>query len=177
MIVYTPRLTQSKTWHGVATITSLLKIIGLSAEYLLFYRALLQKRPIILRSLLMVTIPSLDSQTSLDSQKGDTLSLSIHSLFVYMHKSLNHTFTLISYIWVYKTSVRTPRLTASKRLYSLVVDAPIICVCVYTLHLCKYPWFLFTLSYKMSVCTPRLTASKRRYNALSVHQLYICIRV
>ena len=177
MIVYTPRLTHSKTWHGVATITSLLKIIGLSAEYLLFYRALLQKRPIILRSLLMVTIPSLDSQTSLDSQKGDTLSLSIHSLFVYMHKSLNHTFTLISYIWVYKTSVRTPRPTDTKRLYSLVVDAPIICVCVYTLHLCMYPWFLFTLSYKMSVCTPRLTASKRRYNALSVHQLYICIRV
>ena len=35
----------------------LLKIIGLFAEYSLFYRALSQKRPIILRSLLIVITP------------------------------------------------------------------------------------------------------------------------
>jgi len=43
--------------YGVATISRLLKIIGLFAEYHLFYRALLQKRPIILRSLLIIATP------------------------------------------------------------------------------------------------------------------------
>jgi len=42
---------------GVATIRRLHKIIGLLAEYSLFYRALLQQRPLILRSLLIVAIP------------------------------------------------------------------------------------------------------------------------
>jgi len=37
----------------------LLKIIRLFAEYSLFYRALLQKRPVILRSLLIVATPEL----------------------------------------------------------------------------------------------------------------------
>jgi len=40
--------------YGVATISRLLKIQVSFAEYRLFYRALLQRRPIILRSLLIV---------------------------------------------------------------------------------------------------------------------------
>jgi len=47
--------------YGVATISSLLKIIGLFAEYRLFYRALLQKRPLFLRSLLIVATPYPDA--------------------------------------------------------------------------------------------------------------------
>ena len=45
--------------YWVATISRLLKITGLFilAEYRLFYRNLLQKRPIILRSLLIVATP------------------------------------------------------------------------------------------------------------------------
>ena len=44
--------------YGVATISRLLKIIGVSfAEYHLFCRALLQKRPVILRSLLIEATP------------------------------------------------------------------------------------------------------------------------
>jgi len=50
--------------YGVATISrllknymSLLKLYVSFAEYGLFYRALLQKRPIILRSLLIVATP------------------------------------------------------------------------------------------------------------------------
>jgi len=43
--------------YGVATISRLLKMIGLFAEYSLFYRALLQKRPIILRGLIIVANP------------------------------------------------------------------------------------------------------------------------
>jgi len=43
--------------YGVATISRLLKIIGLFAEYSLFYRALLQERPMILRSLLIEATP------------------------------------------------------------------------------------------------------------------------
>ena len=46
-------------WYGVATMSSLLQIIGLFCRISsLFYRALLQKRPIILRSLLIVAISS-----------------------------------------------------------------------------------------------------------------------
>ena len=41
--------------HGVATISRLLQVFF--AEYVLFYRALLQKRRIILRSLLIVATP------------------------------------------------------------------------------------------------------------------------
>ena len=44
-------------FYGVATIGRLLKITGLFAEYRLFHRALLRKRPVILRSLLMVATP------------------------------------------------------------------------------------------------------------------------
>ena len=44
----------SKIDYGVAAISRLLKIIGLFAEYSLFYRALLQKRRIILSSLLII---------------------------------------------------------------------------------------------------------------------------
>ena len=44
----------SDVLHGVATISRLLKIKGSFAEYSLFYRALLHKRHIILRSLLIV---------------------------------------------------------------------------------------------------------------------------
>jgi len=43
--------------YGVATISRLFKIIGLFVEYSLFYRALLQKRPIISRCLLIVATP------------------------------------------------------------------------------------------------------------------------
>jgi len=43
----------------VAQIRRLLKIVRLFAEYSLFYRALLQKRPVILRSLLIVATPEL----------------------------------------------------------------------------------------------------------------------
>ena len=46
--------------YGVATISKLLKFMGLFCENSLFYRALLQKRPIILRSLLIVATPYLD---------------------------------------------------------------------------------------------------------------------
>jgi len=41
--------------YGVATISRLLKIIGFGISW--FYRALLQKRPTILRSLLIVATP------------------------------------------------------------------------------------------------------------------------
>jgi len=41
----------------VAKSSRLLQIIGLFVEYSLFYRALLQKRPIVLRSLLIVATP------------------------------------------------------------------------------------------------------------------------
>ena len=51
------RMAQSCHTYGVATISRLLKIIGLFAAYRLFYRALLQKRPVILRSLLIVATP------------------------------------------------------------------------------------------------------------------------
>jgi len=43
--------------YGVDTSSRLLQIIGLFAEYSLFYRALLQRRPIILKSLLIVATP------------------------------------------------------------------------------------------------------------------------
>jgi len=43
--------------YRVATISRLLQIICLFAEYSLFCRALLQKRPVILRSLLIVANP------------------------------------------------------------------------------------------------------------------------
>jgi len=43
--------------YGAATISRLLKIVFSLAEYRLFYRALLQKRPILLRSLLIVATP------------------------------------------------------------------------------------------------------------------------
>ena len=43
--------------YGEATISRPLKMMGLSCKYSLFYRALLQKRPIILRSLLIVATP------------------------------------------------------------------------------------------------------------------------
>jgi len=42
--------------YGVATISRLLKLDVSFAQHSLFYRALLQKRPIILRSLLIVAI-------------------------------------------------------------------------------------------------------------------------
>ena len=45
------------TWYGVATISRLLKITSLFCRIRLFYRAVLQKRPIILRSLLIVATP------------------------------------------------------------------------------------------------------------------------
>jgi len=43
--------------YGVATISRLLKIIGLFCRISPFNRSLLQKRPIILRSLLIVATP------------------------------------------------------------------------------------------------------------------------
>jgi len=43
--------------YGVATISRLLKIIGLFYRYRLFDRALLQKRPVILKSLLLEATP------------------------------------------------------------------------------------------------------------------------
>ena len=50
--------------YGVASIGRLLQIQVSFAEYSLFYRALLQKRPIILRSLLIVATPYLFSRES-----------------------------------------------------------------------------------------------------------------
>ena len=44
-------------WYGVATISRLFKIIGLFCRISSRYRALLQKRPVILRSLLIVATP------------------------------------------------------------------------------------------------------------------------
>ena len=43
--------------YGLATISRLLKMKGFFAEYSLFYGALLQKRPIILRNLLLAATP------------------------------------------------------------------------------------------------------------------------
>jgi len=43
--------------YGMPTISRLFKKLGLFAEYSLFYRALLQKRPVILRSLLTEATP------------------------------------------------------------------------------------------------------------------------
>jgi len=43
--------------YGVATISRLLQMQVSFAEYRLFHRALLQKRPIIIRSLLVVATP------------------------------------------------------------------------------------------------------------------------
>ena len=57
MYTSTESLLCSSIWYGVATISRLLQIIRLFAEYRLFYRALLQKRPIIWRSLLIVATP------------------------------------------------------------------------------------------------------------------------
>jgi len=42
--------------YGVTTISRLLKIIGLFCRIYLFYRAVLQKRPVIIRSLLIIEI-------------------------------------------------------------------------------------------------------------------------
>ena len=50
-------LAAMKDMHGVATISRLLKLQVSFAEYRLFYRALLQKRPIILSSLLIAATP------------------------------------------------------------------------------------------------------------------------
>ena len=55
--IHVPLYGRSYGRYGVATIRRLLKRLGLFAEYTLFYRALLQKRPIILRSLLIVATP------------------------------------------------------------------------------------------------------------------------
>jgi len=46
-----------KWYYGVATISRLLKIQVSFAEYRRFYRALVQNRPIILRSLLLEATP------------------------------------------------------------------------------------------------------------------------
>jgi len=54
------KLRSRRKWrggHGVATISRLLKVYVSFAEYRLFYRALLQKRPTIWRSLLIVATP------------------------------------------------------------------------------------------------------------------------
>jgi len=47
----------SPYYYGVATISRLLKVIDLFCGISLFYRAVLQKRPLILRSLLIVATP------------------------------------------------------------------------------------------------------------------------
>jgi len=44
--------TNARCCYGEATVSRIDKITGLFAEYHLFYRALLQTRPVILRSLL-----------------------------------------------------------------------------------------------------------------------------
>jgi len=49
--------TYKPIWGGVATISRLLQLYVSFAEYRLVYRALLQKRPMILRSLLIVATP------------------------------------------------------------------------------------------------------------------------
>jgi hypothetical protein len=48
--------------YGVVTISRLFEITGLFSEYSLFYRALLQKRPIILRGLLFVATPNQNAE-------------------------------------------------------------------------------------------------------------------
>ena len=50
-------------WYGVVTISRLLKIVGLFAEYSLFRRVLLQKRPVILRRLLIVATQHVNVST------------------------------------------------------------------------------------------------------------------
>jgi len=71
--------------YGVPTISRLLKIIGLFAEYSLFYWALLQKRPMILRSLLIVATPYLCLESPVWEVGSDCLRMS--------HETHTHTHT------------------------------------------------------------------------------------
>ena len=73
------------------------------AEYRLFYRALLQKRPIIFRSLLFVATPY--SKTNKPDQyrdaythsHADSLTLSFPHMYTHTH-SLSHTQTMMDYL-------------------------------------------------------------------------------
>ena len=83
-----PYYTAQRSWMGWLRLVGSLKLQVSFAEHSLFYRALLQKRPIILRSLLIVATPyvhlhtyprpiidmevlsSLNMSTSLDSHQG-----------------------------------------------------------------------------------------------------------
>ena len=79
----------SLLWYGVATISRLLKIIGLFCRIWLFYRAVLQKRPVILRSLLL---EATQSYVSYDL-------IRLHGM---MHSHVWHgSFTCVthSYVW------------------------------------------------------------------------------
>jgi len=81
--VYNKKYTHDNTWYSTSNMGWLrlvgsLKLQVSFAEYRLFYRALLQKRPIILRSLLMVATPySGDSYPSLSLFSSLCLSLSL----------------------------------------------------------------------------------------------------
>jgi len=76
--------------YGVATIRRLLQIIRLFcriqsrsfADYSLFYRALLQKRLIISRSLLIVATPYLGISQKLDLRSLDIVQLYCHFTFL-----------------------------------------------------------------------------------------------
>jgi len=70
-------------WHGVATICRLLKITGLFcfAEYRLLYRALLQKRAIILRSLLIVATSCCNTHLVLSHEVITHIYISFVGLF------------------------------------------------------------------------------------------------
>ena len=64
--------------YGVATSSRLLKMIGLFCRISLFYRALLQKRPIILRRRLLVATPY--------ERAGPRENIDIRNTLVRLHK-------------------------------------------------------------------------------------------
>jgi len=72
--------------YGVASISRLLKIIGLFAEYRLFNRVLLQKRPTILRGLLLVaTTYAYDVYIYICIYKYIHILCSILVIFIHVH--------------------------------------------------------------------------------------------
>ena len=68
-----------------------LKLYVSFAEYRLFYRALLQKRPIILRSLLVEATPYV-------TYKGDRLTQSYEASHCDMHLSAGHVYVYMNHV-------------------------------------------------------------------------------
>jgi len=112
--LYCKSFTLCPVHYGAATNGRLHKIIALFCKYRLFYRALLQKRPMILRSLLLEATP--------ESHVVDTGHLgSPHdTLFIYTgYKTYctQHTLCVLLYFW--KVSIVTFIVTI------------LLCICTY----------------------------------------------